>query len=217
MSAVFAGGIMEAFVDLNESPNSVLSIKATSASLLQYTTLLPSSFSGTVNVVDVLSYLAAQSGQSIQNSGVTGTMESPYLWGSAADQFNAICEHAGINHEPNGMNTIAIWPVGGVRDGSTPLISAATGMIGYPRYSATNKISVDTMFNPQISVGTDIQVQSIIRGACGDWNVLSVTHTLEAEVPGGAWLSHLECVSYKPFQNQADQAAAKAAGVWVQP
>jgi hypothetical protein len=54
---------------------------------------------------------------------------------------------------------------------------------------------VDIEFNPQIKQGSLIQIDSIITPASGQWGVLSTQHHIEAETPGGAWLTHCECIN----------------------
>ena len=88
-------------------------------------------------------------------------------------------------------NTLAIWPHGQPRSGVAVDVSAATGMIGYPTFSSFG-ISVTTLFNPAIVYGTQLNVTSALKPACGKWIVYTLAHDLEAETPGGTWETHLE-------------------------
>jgi hypothetical protein len=86
---------------------------------------------------------------------------------------------------------LTIWPKGKARGGAIPLISPDTGMVGYPTLSARG-IIVTTYFNPSISFGKNIKLQSSLELANGEWNVNSLVHTLEAEIPKGQWITRLE-------------------------
>jgi hypothetical protein len=89
---------------------------------------------------------------------------------------------------------LAIWPKGGARGGTIPLIAAppAGGMIGYPSYTQIG-ILVKTVFNPQVAYGGKIQVQSIVTGASGTWGIIRMDHALDSLVPKGLWESSLWC------------------------
>ena len=86
--------------------------------------------------------------------------------------------------------------VGGSRNGSAPIVSPQTGMIGYPAYTAYG-IMLKTIFNPSIGFGQQIQVQSSLQPACGNWAVYGLDHALDEEMPdNGLWESDI--LAYNP-------------------
>ena len=87
--------------------------------------------------------------------------------------------------------TLAIWPAGGARGGSIPLISPQTGMKGYPTMNNLGPV-LETLYNPSIRFGAKVKIESRVRPACGIWQVIRLQHNFESEVPDGAWFSHLE-------------------------
>jgi hypothetical protein len=193
MATVFRGMIQEAWVDLTQQPVSVLTVTAfDTGALLAVTPVAPSSFNGAADVATILSGLARQAGLQFENSGVNVKLATPYLSGSLGDQIRAVCEHAHIAYAID-QATLAIWPRGGSRGGLIPLISPATGMQGYPGYTAQG-ITVTTLFNPSLRFGGDVQVQSGLLQACGQWHIVGLAHALESETPNGHWFSSLQCV-----------------------
>jgi len=63
-------------------------------------------------------------------------------------------------------------------------------MVGYPSFN-DGMIIVRSIFNPDISVQTSIQVQSEITKACGMWTVSQVQHNIESMTPKGNWFTEM--------------------------
>jgi hypothetical protein len=191
MATVFVGNIQMCFPDLNESPDSPMVIEAVGSVYDQMQPITPNSFPNGADVATILSGIANQMNYRFVNNGVTLQIPPQYLWGTAVQQIEKIKSAAPFEIDISG-GVMTIWPAGGSRAGAVPVISKETGMIGYPRYFE-NGISLDTEFNPQITIGSQIQVKSIIQAACKTWPVIGVEHHLEAEVPDGTWLTHCDC------------------------
>jgi hypothetical protein len=191
ISVVFVGNIYQAYTDLNGAPDAIFHICAYAGLGESIQTAPPSSFSGATNVATVLSGLATQAGLLFENNGVSVILNTPYFPGSVRSQIQACCNHANINWIiDNGK--LAIWPQQGSRNGSIPLISPQTGMIGYPFPSGQGLLGLKTIFNPQITFGGQIQVQSSIAPAVGKWTICHVEHDIECQFPGGNWLTTLQ-------------------------
>lgn len=191
MATVFQGTIQEAWADLRGQPEAMLVVSGQTGLLEAVKPSLPKSYKGGTDIVTIMKTLASEMNLSLENSGVVGSLANPYLPGTALEQARKVADAANFNMiMDNGV--LAIWPKNGSRGGQVPLISAATGMVGYPTWTSTG-ISLVTLFNPAIAYGTQVQVQSIIKPACGPWNVYAVNHNLESETPGGAWFTQLEC------------------------
>lgn len=89
---------------------------------------------------------------------------------------------------------IALVPRGKVRqaEGGIPVVSADTGMIGYPTFSGTG-IQVSSYFRPDLRIGAAVRVSSIVPSASGVWKIVSLSHELSANTPNsGAWLTSFE-------------------------
>lgn len=195
LATVFSGTILAAFADLSSAPDAAFTVYAVTGLIDQLKPIAPTSYAGTVSVSTILSSLAAKMNIGFQNNGVTAVLSNPYLPGTARQQVLRVVNAAGI--EWNGMDggTLAIWPRGGTRDSNVTLISADTGMVGYPTYSGVGPL-VTLLHNPGIAFGSRVKVESIITPACGLWWVASVTHRLESQMPNGAWFTDLVCMKF---------------------
>lgn len=189
LALIFKGTIAQAYTDLGGAPEGIFQVSAYSLLYQAVQSLPPTSFKGGVGVALVLQNLATQMGMSFENNGVVTQLSNPYFEGSAKSQAEAAVRAAGIEWNACDNGILAIWPKGGSRGGSVPLISAATGMVGYPYPSGQGLLGVKTAFNPDINFGAKVEVDSIIKPAVGLWTVCSVDHDIEAEFPGGQWFS----------------------------
>jgi hypothetical protein len=147
----------------------------------------PKSFKGGASVSSLMSSLAAQMGYAFEDNGVTTQLVSPYLSGSAFQQAAAVAAAANIEFGIDD-GTLFICPRGAARPGTVPLISAATGLKEYPVFDKKG-LKLECLYNPGIKLGGLINVQSEISVASGTWRVNGLHHHLEAENPGGKWLS----------------------------
>lgn len=191
LGTVFVGTITNAWIDFQGAPDVAFQVEAHAGLIEALAPCPPSSFKGSADVAVILSGLATQMGLPFENNGVSVILSNPVFNGSARDQALAAVEHAGI--EWNGLDNgvLAIWPRGGARGSTAPLISPETGMVGYPAYTSKG-ILVRTLFNPSIGYGQKIVVQSSVQPACGEWNVYSLDHNLDTLQPNGQWFSTLE-------------------------
>jgi len=192
LATVFSGTILAAFTDLSSAPDAPFNVYAVTGLIDQLKPIPPTSYAGTVSVATILSSLAAKMNVGFQNNGVTAVLSNPYLPGTARQQVLRVVNAAGI--EWNGMDggTLAIWPRGSARNDTVTLISADTGMVGYPTYSDMGPL-VTVLHNPGIAFGSKVKIESIITPACGLWWVGSMTHRLESQTPDGAWFTDLVC------------------------
>lgn len=190
VATVFAGTIAEGWVDANSAPDVSFHVGAFAGLFQAVQSAPPTSYAGHADCATIMSGLATLMGLKFENSGVSIQLSTPYFRGSPRDQAMRCADAANINWViENG--TLAIWNKGGSRGGSVPLISPQTGMIGHPSFNGTG-IAVNSLFNPTISFGGTVQVQSELTVACGNWFVSALSHNLESESPGGAWMTQFQ-------------------------
>ncbi len=196
MAVVFTGYILAALANFNASPD--VSFHLSAQTLMPYSSIpaAASSFKGSADVATIMSGFATQMGLKFENGGVSGQLSNAYFSGSVKTQAQTCVDAAGIawNHGEGGV--LAIWPKFGSRNGQIPLVSPATGMIGYPTYSALG-IDVLTLYSPSIGFGQKVQVQSSLKAACGEYSVCGLAHHLECEMPDGKWFSTVNCYAAK--------------------
>lgn len=186
MSAVFSGNIIDAFGAFDQAPDIPLMITAKIGAFDAVRPIPPTTFKGSADAATILSGLATKIGKGFENNGVQVQLASPYYAGTAREQILACVKDAGI--EWNGLDDdkLAIWPAGGSRGGLIPKVSAATGMIGYPAFDSFG-VAVRTIFNPGISFGCKVKVESSIPAANNTWRVYTLDYDLQAEQPHGNW------------------------------
>ena len=200
MSVVFYGTIYAAWVDFAEMPDVAFHLTAYIGAWEAMAPVPPTSYAGLADVATIMSGLATLAGLNFNNNGVTDKfLMDPYLPGTALEQINRVAVHAGINFDIDGggpRKTLTIWPEGGSRGGLIPLISRDTDMIVYPAYTRSG-IVVTTVYNPSIQFGGRVKIVTDLASAnaSGEWIVMILTHTLEAEVPHGAWRTRFEAIS----------------------
>ncbi|MCW4590905.1 hypothetical protein NO263_09965 [Gluconacetobacter entanii] len=197
--AVFRGVVVEAFVDFSTMPDVAFVVTASSIAGLQVQPLPPDGYAGAVSVQTVLSDIAAQCGLRLVAHNLGGVMiHDHYGWGCARDRIERIRHAAGIviNIQDN---TLTAWGRDLATDGTTgtpPVISAGTGLLGYPAYNQDG-VAFRTLFRPDIAYLSPVQVCSVAApgglsmASGGLWTPYRITHQLESEVPDGAWFTHV--------------------------
>ena len=186
MSTVFIGNITNAWFDGTASPNVPFQVLAHVGGFDAVNPIAPTSYKGTVDAAQILSGLATQMGKTFENNGVQVQLTNPYYSGSAREQALAVVRDAGIQWNGLDDNRLAIWPSGQSRGGSIPLVSKDTGMELYPIFTSKG-IQVNSLFNPSISFGNKIKVESILDGANGEWVTYALNYELDAKMPRGKW------------------------------
>jgi hypothetical protein len=199
MATVFQGQITLGQIMLNTSPDTSLLVMANTGALAAVKTVPPTSYPGTADAAVVMQNLAHLAGLKFENNGVSMQLSTPYFSGDALHQIRKCAEAGrGVFDFVIDDDTLAIFPVGGARGGAIPLVSSATGMVGYPNYSTSvYGIEVTTLFNPLIRPGGKVQVKSDLAVANGTWGVYNIQHMLESEDPKGQWTTHFGCSSLK--------------------
>lgn len=191
MATIYTGHIQEAQHDFYGSPETALTLTALAELQQALKPVPPTSYSHPASAAQIMQDFAGRAGLGFENGGVTVQLPPMYFHGTLREQMLACAEAGGFNWIVD-LNTLAIWPKDGHRRGLVPLIAPETGMIGYPSLGGNNDVRCLTLFNPQIAVGSLVQVKSVIRPACGQWRVNLMNHDLESETPGGIWQTTFE-------------------------
>lgn len=193
MAQVFQGTINLAWMDAQAMPRVPFRIEAYAGSYESVLRIPPTSINGTGDVATIMGQLAQKMGLQFENnSGVNVKLSNPYLPGSARTQAATLAMHAGIEWTID-KGKLAIWPAGQARQssgGSGIIVSAATGMIGYPAFNSKG-IIVKTLFQPGVDYGNQFTVQSDIQPACGNWTMYNMELDLDSMVPHGQWMMTL--------------------------
>lgn len=191
MSTVFRGTIASAMADYQTMPEVSFVVIGIAGLFHAVKPIPPSSYQGTADVATVMQSLASQMGLGFENNGVSVILNNPYFPGTAGQQMQAAAEHAGIEAQVIDQ-LLCIWPKNGSRGGSIPLISAGSGLIGYPTFDVYGP-SFRCLYTPNISFGRKLQLKSTIKNASGTWGIRGLSHYLETERRNGKWESAVNC------------------------
>jgi hypothetical protein len=192
LSVAYQGQIIDAWSDFSGMPEVTFYVNAGAGYLEAIKPIPPTSYNGLADVVTIMKGLATQAGLNFTNDGVTSKLIDPYLPGTIYEQMRRCADAAGIEWILSGQ-TVAIWPRGGARGQSIPIVSPDTGMIGYPTFTQSG-IQVTLLYTPSINFGQRIEVKSSLTGANGTWQIQTISHSLESETPGGAWTTRITAV-----------------------
>lgn len=195
MGLLYEGNIGEAWGEFSGMPDVVLNVQSFVGLRDSALDVTPLTFNGPTDVVIIMAALAARLGYQFENNGVQGILlSSPYLPGSPRDQIKAAAAAANIGWEiVLEGNKLVIWNKGAGRSTLVPLISPATGLIGYPGFTASG-VALNMVYNPSVVSQGTIKVDSEIVPAQGTWIVRKVLHIVECETPNGAWSTQCEAM-----------------------
>lgn len=202
---VFQGGVTLAYVDYTTAPNIAFVAQAFSTVLPNAMTASPTGYRGAVSAGQVLATIASKAGLSLFDGGATTILHDPYFHGSPGQQLSQCLEtvplRAGL-----GRGQLSIWPVQGGGQSLPLSVSSGTGLIGYPAWSAGG-LALRMLFNPQVNFNSLIALHSRYQPAgwgqqsgpvpCGLWVATQVRHTLQTEMPNGAWFTDLVAQAYQ--------------------
>jgi hypothetical protein len=186
---VFAGNIVNAWADYQSMPDVYLHIQAQSAFFNALKAIPPRSFKGGVDVASVMAQIARDLGYVFENNGVTTQLTDIYLPNTGMEQAKDLARAAGCDLYLDDK-ILAITPPNVPRKVLIPLISPASGLVGYPTFDGVG-VNFQTLFNPAVTFGGSIKLETDVQQAAGQWVVTSVGHRLESEKPGGAWFSSI--------------------------
>ena len=184
---VFAGNIVNARADYQSMPDVYLHIQAQSAFFNALKAIPPRSFKGRVDVASVMAQIARDLGYTFENNGVTTQLTDIYLPNTGMEQAKDLARAAGCDLYLDDK-ILAITLPNVPRKVIIPLISPASGLVGYPTFDGVG-VNFQTLFNPAVTFGGSVKLETDVQQAAGEWVVTSVGHRLESEKPGGAWFS----------------------------
>lgn len=185
----YYGNILNAWADYRSAPDVFMHIEAQSCFYDQVNAVAPSSYPGSADVSNIMSGLAKAMNLSFENNGVTVQLSNPYLPNTILEQVKQVAIAANLDVYIEG-SVMAIAPKGGPRGTQVPVLSAETGLIGYPTIDRFG-INLACLYNPAIRFGGKITVKSDMKKANGTWRVYTISHHLESERPDGAWFSQI--------------------------
>lgn len=196
MTVVFNGVIEEAYPDFSNQPDVAFVVVAHAGVGLKLTPVTPTSIPGSADAATVFQQIAQKGGVQLEDSGVKGKLDNPYFPGTAWNQ--AILAGKALNavvYYDDLLDVVAVWPMKGRRTstGDRFIVSADTGMIGYPSFQQ-NRAIFRCLFDPQVKQGETVTARTQFTAANADsWFVYQLDYVLSSETPDGPWEMVLHC------------------------
>lgn len=191
LALVYQGTVQEAWQNFDSQPETFLEVQSFVSTFLALKPASPISFPGTGDVATMMAGLATTAGRNFENSGVQVQLANPYFSGTILSQAQALAEAANIEFFDDGI-TFAIWPKTGTRNSQIPLVSPASGLVNYPRYTSQG-VALRMIFNPNILFGGQIKLETSLKQAAGTWYVNKVSYDLSSQIVNGPWFTDVEC------------------------
>lgn len=194
-TTIYLGEITEAYAEYSGAPDVPFMIEAVSGLVGSLSVSPAVNYPGPQKVVTMLTQLANELNLSLENNGVDNILTDQYLTGSPMQKVQRIAANARIQYwyVPE-QGVLAIAPMKKPRNSTPVLYSPETGLVGWPKL-LYNGIQFRALFVPQVFQGCRVKVESSVPACNGDWYIASMSHSLDASVPGGAWFSDFVATS----------------------
>lgn len=192
VGTVFEGEFTLAYANFNGSPEISFEIKAAAGIYPALLATPPIAIQGTTDAAKLFEQFAAECGYTFINDGVSASVRNTTLTGSPIEKMHKLANQLGIDLYIDDSKVI-ITPAGSPRSGNAVLIKLGTGLIGYPSFTQDG-IEFKCEFNPSITLGGLVRLESVVPRATGTWRVTGLTHTLECLNPqaAGSWESRVK-------------------------
>ena len=189
-TAIFQGEITQSYPEYMGAPDVPFTIEARSGMIGSLAISAAISYPGTRKVSEIMSELATELNLTLENNNVTTTLTDQYLSGTPLQKVQRIASNAHIQYWylPE-QGVLAISPMGRSR-ASLPSVTynLETGLVGWPK-KLHEGVAFTALFVPQVVHGGKVHVESSVPACNGDWYIISMSHRLDAEAPGGAWFT----------------------------
>lgn len=194
MSVVYKGNITFARTDFTAAPNVSLVIESNTAILHNLTPTPPRSFEGETDVAQAIEALAKDMGMMFENNGVNVKLQNQYLPDTALKKVQALAKNAGCDLYIDN-DTIAIAPKDVPRMIDVPVISPATGLIGYPVPDLIG-VNFSCLYDSSLRFGGLVEIENSLITQCnGRWRIYGMSITLESFTPNGKWEVFIKAAS----------------------
>ena len=200
MSQIFAGSITSASADFNGAPEVKFKIEARIGFFGSVTAQGQGVVNGQQPAADFISRQAKAAGLKFENQDVAASIKNSVFTGSPIEQARQAANQIGAELIIDDEKMILIKNGASVK-GHVPVLSATTGLIGYPVMSQ-NGIDCKAIFNPDFRFAGLIEIQSMVPKVAGQWRITKLSHNLAANLPGaGQWESSI--TAYYPHLSGA--------------
>ena len=194
MAKIFQGEITNAHADFNSVPDVAFIIESKSGSYPSVTPQSPISVTGNQPAAEIISQLAGEMNYNFENNGVTASVQNCVINGSPVEKIKTVANMVNADLIIDD-NTVVIMPRGEPRTGKGGFtLNKDNGLIGYPNFTEEG-IEVVCFFNPNLAIGSVINLESIVPKATGAWKITELSHSLKVNNSSeSSWRSSFSAV-----------------------
>ena len=195
LSVVFKGEIVNAWADFNAAPSPVFKIEANCGLFPALIPQPPISVNGNQTVTGLIDQITKEIGYTLENNDLTASIKDCIIDGDPVTKMRRIADAVGVDLIFDDEKVVLIKNHGTRKtQGSVPLINATNGMIGYPTFT-NNGINVSTFFRPDLRIGANFKLETIVPRASGTWKITGLRHELCANDPGSqSWKTNITAI-----------------------
>lgn len=200
----FEGNITFAYPDFSTAPDVALVIESQMAMLENMRMVPVSEYKDEIDIADVVADICQTMGSQLENNGVSIKDKNIHLGGNNIEKLNKLSfDYKFDLYIEN--NLIAITPKGGCRNIKVPVITPATGLIGY-LIPDLRGVQFKCFYDPLLRFGGLCKIRESIIDFCnGDWRIYGLYKSLEANQPNGNWF----CEVSATWKDSEDAAISK--------
>ena len=201
-SLLFNGEVLNAWADFSGMPQVALLVQANVGYSALVSATNPTSLAANTTVGTVMSQIANKMGFSFECKDTSLSSQvvakGSYFGNTAMEQARSMEDSYKFwmyQDATTNPPTLAIAPWGSARQSLVALITPRTGMIGYPLFNSSG-VTFSCYYNPAILFGGTIKIsESAVEQANAEWTVVSMSHQLSSQTPGGPWQSSIQAVA----------------------
>jgi hypothetical protein len=201
LGLVFKGDITSAYPDFNSGPDIPFEIEAMTAGWSYQIADSPTSIDGEQDVATLMEQFATEAGFGFVNNSVSATVKNTTFTGSPVSKAQQLAQEVNIELLIDDETfTIQTWDN---PRGDAVLLSAASGMIGYPSFTQDG-VSARSFYNPKLRLGGQVKIQSVVPKASGYWKLTKLSHNLSAYGASPQWQSNFDGIWLKEEEGKED-------------
>ena len=191
LTQVFAGSITSASADLNAAPEVKFKIEARIGFWGSVIAQGQNVVQGVQPVSNFIEMQAKKAGMTFENQGVSSSVKNAVFSGSPIEQARQAAKQVGAELIIDDEKMLLIPNGKAVKKGDVPLLTANSGLIGYPTMTQ-NGIELKAIFNPNFRFAGLIEIKSLVPKTSGQWRITKLSHNLASNLPSaGQWESSI--------------------------
>lgn len=189
----FEGMIVWSRPDYNQAPDIPLNISAIASPNTINEVITDTHIQGDISLKALLATVGAKVGLTAIQCSVDMTLTNITLKGSAAQQLNWL--RGALSRQQvyidTDFNSISAYQGNTTTDSDPIILSADTGMIGYPTPNEIG-LSCGMIYSPAVKMNKKIRLTTAVPNLSGDWIVTYGTgHSISSWVENGPWFTNL--------------------------